>query len=150
MWAYCQHSDWRRSTCRNLRKDDDMYHSILIKTLADRLAEATAEWLHYKIRTEIWAYVPNEELDKMNSSKLIIRNSPCCWISFAADQSVIFILDKIITLKLQAFRYRKWCHVSQCISFRSGFPIIPNQNTSTLVKLIRLSSRLLPTCRQIA
>jgi len=43
--------------------DDDMYHSILVKTLSDRLAEATAEWLHYKVRKEIWGYAPNEPLN---------------------------------------------------------------------------------------
>jgi 5-methyltetrahydrofolate--homocysteine methyltransferase len=36
------------------RHDD--YNSILIKALADRLAEAHAEYLHYKIRTEFWGY----------------------------------------------------------------------------------------------
>lgn len=34
----------------------DDYNSILIKALADRLAEAHAEYLHYKIRTEFWGY----------------------------------------------------------------------------------------------
>ena len=42
-------------------KDD--YNSILVKALADRLAEAHAEWMHYKIRTEFWGYNSNEEFD---------------------------------------------------------------------------------------
>jgi 5-methyltetrahydrofolate--homocysteine methyltransferase len=41
----------------------DDYNSILLKALADRFAEACAEWLHRKVRTELWAYVNNETLD---------------------------------------------------------------------------------------
>lgn len=42
-------------------KDDD-YKEIMIKALADRLAEATAEYMHYKVRTEFWGYSTNEKL----------------------------------------------------------------------------------------
>jgi 5-methyltetrahydrofolate--homocysteine methyltransferase len=41
----------------------DDYRSILLKSLADRLAEACAEWLHRKVRTELWGYAPDEALD---------------------------------------------------------------------------------------
>ncbi len=41
----------------------DDYRAILLKALADRLAEAFAELLHEKIRKEIWGYVPDEQLD---------------------------------------------------------------------------------------
>ncbi len=43
-------------------KDHDDYNSILIKALADRLAEAFAELMHKKMRTEIWGYESSEEL----------------------------------------------------------------------------------------
>ena len=36
--------------------NSDDYSIILVKALADRLAEAFAEYLHYKVRTEYWAY----------------------------------------------------------------------------------------------
>jgi len=42
--------------------DNDDYNSILLKALADRLAEAFAEYLHHEVRTKIWAYSPNENL----------------------------------------------------------------------------------------
>jgi 5-methyltetrahydrofolate--homocysteine methyltransferase len=42
--------------------DHDDYNSILLKALADRLAEALAEYLHYKVRTDIWGYEPEETL----------------------------------------------------------------------------------------
>ena len=43
-------------------KDHDDYNSIMIKALADRLAEAFAEYLHEKVRTEYWGYAPEEKL----------------------------------------------------------------------------------------
>ncbi|MGB0274104.1 MAG: methionine synthase [Flavobacteriaceae bacterium] len=42
------------------RNDD--YNSIMVKALADRLAEAFAEYLHKQIRTTHWGYQPNETL----------------------------------------------------------------------------------------
>ena len=42
--------------------DHDHYHSIMIKSLADRLAESFAELLHLKVRTALWGYAPNEKL----------------------------------------------------------------------------------------
>ncbi|TAH42886.1 MAG: methionine synthase [Bacteroidetes bacterium] len=41
-------------------KDHDDYSAILLKALADRLAEAFAELLHEKVRKEIWGYAGNE------------------------------------------------------------------------------------------
>ncbi|WP_024770658.1 methionine synthase [Aquimarina macrocephali] len=42
--------------------DHDDYNSIMIKALADRLAEAFAEYLHKKVRKEDWGYANNESL----------------------------------------------------------------------------------------
>jgi 5-methyltetrahydrofolate--homocysteine methyltransferase len=42
----------------------DDYSSIMLKALADRLAEAFAEYLHEHVRKEQWAYASNELLDK--------------------------------------------------------------------------------------
>jgi len=43
-------------------KQDD-YNSIMIKALADRLAEAFAEYLHAHVRKETWGYAPQENLE---------------------------------------------------------------------------------------
>jgi 5-methyltetrahydrofolate--homocysteine methyltransferase len=40
----------------------DDYQAILLKALADRLAESLAEYLHRRVRTEFWGYVPDEQL----------------------------------------------------------------------------------------
>ena len=40
----------------------DDYSAILFKSLADRLAEAFAECLHHRVRTDLWGYAPSEAL----------------------------------------------------------------------------------------
>lgn len=45
-------------------KDQDIYQSILVKALADRLAEAFAERLHQRVRKEFWGYASEENLEK--------------------------------------------------------------------------------------
>jgi 5-methyltetrahydrofolate--homocysteine methyltransferase len=42
--------------------DHDDYSAIMLKALADRLAEAFAEVLHQRIRKDLWGYAPHEEL----------------------------------------------------------------------------------------
>ncbi|MFN3964004.1 MAG: methionine synthase [Silanimonas lenta] len=42
---------------------NDDYSAILLKALADRFAEAAAEWLHREVRTRLWGYAPDETLD---------------------------------------------------------------------------------------
>ena len=54
--------------CQRFERDHDDYNSIMVKALADRLAEAFAEWLHREVRT-VWGYGgderwSNEELIK--------------------------------------------------------------------------------------
>ena len=60
-------------------KDLDDYSSIMIKALADRLAEAFAEYLHKEVRTEHWGYGANEDLSNeelINESYKGIRPAP--------------------------------------------------------------------------
>jgi 5-methyltetrahydrofolate--homocysteine methyltransferase len=44
-----------------MAKHDD-YSAIMLKALADRLAEAFAELMHWRVRTDLWGYVTNEQL----------------------------------------------------------------------------------------
>jgi 5-methyltetrahydrofolate--homocysteine methyltransferase len=45
-----------------LARANDDYGSIMVKALADRIAEAFAEYLHERVRKEFWAYAPDEAL----------------------------------------------------------------------------------------
>jgi len=47
-------------------KQLDDYNSILVKALGDRLAEAFAEYLHLKVRKEIWGYASDENLSNQD------------------------------------------------------------------------------------
>lgn len=52
-------------------KDHDDYSSIMLKALADRLAEAFAELMHKKVRTEFWGYAKDE---KLSNEEIIKEN----------------------------------------------------------------------------
>jgi 5-methyltetrahydrofolate--homocysteine methyltransferase len=52
------------------KKNNDDYNAILVKALADRLAEAFAERMHQRVRKEFWAYEPDETL---TSEELILE-----------------------------------------------------------------------------
>ena len=43
-------------------RDQDDYNSIMLKAIADRLAEALTEYMHERVRKEIWGYAPDEQL----------------------------------------------------------------------------------------
>src|SRR3546814_18810028 len=42
--------------------DNDDYSSIMLKSIADRLAEGFAECLHARVRRDVWGYIPDEAL----------------------------------------------------------------------------------------
>ncbi len=54
---------------REFEADLDDYNSIMTKSLADRLAEAFAEYLHLKVRTEYWGYDKSESLENQELIK---------------------------------------------------------------------------------
>ncbi len=61
------------------RKKGDDYSSIMLKALADRFAEALAEYMHERVRKELWAYAPDEALsneDRIAEKYRGIRPAP--------------------------------------------------------------------------
>ncbi len=54
---------------RRFEKEGDDYNSIILKALADRLAEAFAEFMHEQVRREYWGYAPLEDF----SNRELIR-----------------------------------------------------------------------------
>ena len=51
----------------------DDYSYIMAEALADRLAEALAEWAHKRVRTQLWGYSPDEALDAADLLKVKYR-----------------------------------------------------------------------------
>jgi 5-methyltetrahydrofolate--homocysteine methyltransferase len=48
---------------KHFEEQHDDYNAILLKSLADRLAEAFAELMHFRVRKEFWGYNPDEEFN---------------------------------------------------------------------------------------
>ena len=63
-------------------KAHDDYNDILLKSLADRLAEASAEALHLRVRRELWGYAPEERLtNEQLIARKLSRHPPGAGIS---------------------------------------------------------------------
>ena len=78
-------------------KDDDVYRSILAKTLSDRLAEAAAEWVHAEVRRKYWGYAADENLSIKEMLKTQYSGiRPAVGYPSLPDQSIIFELDPIL------------------------------------------------------
>lgn len=60
MFAVC--ADGIEGRVAELEAAHDDYHAIMLKAIADRFAEATAEWLHERVRKEYWGYAASESL----------------------------------------------------------------------------------------
>ncbi|OQB31184.1 MAG: Methionine synthase [Bacteroidetes bacterium ADurb.Bin174] len=83
----------------------DVYKDLLVRMLADRLAEGTAEWLHYKIRTQYWGYAPDEPEDINEMFKVHYQGiRPAVGYPSLPDQSVIFDLDPLIQFNEMGIR----------------------------------------------
>lgn len=77
--------------------DDDPYQRMLAQTLADRLAEATAEKMHEDVRKRYWGYAPDEHL---TMNELLLEKyqgiRPAVGYPSLPDASMNFILNDLI------------------------------------------------------
>ena len=80
-------------------KGCDEYRQLLRQTIADRLAEATAERMHEEVRKTLWGYAPDEQLsiEEMFQEKYVGRR-PAVGYPSLPDQSLNFIIDEILDL----------------------------------------------------
>jgi len=76
---------------------DDPYKRLLVQTLADRLAEATAEVLHQYVRKQMWGYAPDEQLTVTQLHREEFQGiRPAVGYPSLPDQSVNFLLDDLL------------------------------------------------------
>lgn len=77
--------------------DGDDYHRLLAQTLADRLAEATAEMGHQEVRRRLWGYAPDEAFspEELFQEKYQGRR-PAVGYPSLPDQSLNFLLDRVL------------------------------------------------------
>jgi len=78
-------------------KEKDSYRQVLIQSLADRLVEASSEYLHQLVRKELWGYSADEScvISELYKGKYQgIR--PAVGYPSLPDQGIIFTLDKLL------------------------------------------------------
>ncbi|MDL2245886.1 methionine synthase, partial [Parabacteroides sp. OttesenSCG-928-J18] len=79
--------------------DGDTYNALLLQTVTDRLAEATAEYLHKKVRTEFWGYAPEESLPVEELFKAHYQGiRPAIGYPSLPDQGLNFTIDRLLDL----------------------------------------------------
>lgn len=80
------------------KKGDD-YNALLLKSVADRLAEAAAELLHLEVRKTYWAFSPDENLSLDDTIKAKYRSiRPAVGYPSMPNQADSFLLDEMIDL----------------------------------------------------
>lgn len=77
--------------------EDDPYRHLLTQTLADRLAEATAERMHEQVRKELWGFQPHENFSvKDLFAEKYEGRRPAVGYPSLPDQSLNFLLHQIV------------------------------------------------------
>ena len=80
-------------------EEGDTYNSMLLQTLTDRLAEATAEYLHEKVRQEYWGYSPDESYSLPDLFKVKYRGiRPAVGYPSLPDQLLNYTLDNLLDM----------------------------------------------------
>jgi len=78
---------------------DDPYRHLLAQTLADRLAEATAEMLHEHVRKSLWGYARDERLSVADMHAERFQGiRPAVGYPSLPDQSLNFVIDDLLHL----------------------------------------------------
>lgn len=84
----------------SFRNKGDDYNALLIKSLADRLAEATAEWLHLQVRKVYWGYSPDENFSPHELFKVpYVGIRPAIGYPSLPDQSLIFRVNSLLNVE---------------------------------------------------
>jgi 5-methyltetrahydrofolate--homocysteine methyltransferase len=75
-------------------RQGDEYKVLLLKSVLDRLAEATTEWLHARIRKEYWGFAPDEDITVNEMFTLKYQGiRPAVGYPSIPDQSINFLLN---------------------------------------------------------
>lgn len=78
-------------------KEGDDYNALLLKSVADRLAEAAAEYLHHEVRDKHWGFAANQEISMDDIFKAKYQSiRPAVGYPSMPNQADSFILNKLI------------------------------------------------------
>lgn len=91
--------DKLRSMLSEQDVQSDSYRHLLLQSLCDRLAEATSEWLHFRVRTELWGYSPDEPFDLASIRRGKYRGiRPAIGYPSLPDQMLMHSLNRVLDL----------------------------------------------------
>lgn len=89
----------------NLKNAGDTYRSLLMQAVGDRLAEATAEWVHREVRTRLWGYAPDEDLSLKDLARAAYRGiRPAVGYPSLPDQKLLFNVARMLDLNALGIR----------------------------------------------
>lgn len=78
----------------DLERQGDEYKVLVLKSVLDRLAEATTEWLHSEIRKNYWGFAPDEDMSVNDMFTLKYQGiRPAVGYPSIPDQSINFLLN---------------------------------------------------------
>ena len=84
---------------KSYENDGDIFNALLVKSLADRLVEAAAEWLHERVRKDFWGYAKDEKLSIEQMRRSCYQGiRPAVGYPSLPDQSVIFRINELVSL----------------------------------------------------
>ena len=83
-----------------LKVEGKQYDALMMQGLGDRLAEAASEWLHAKVRRELWGYAPNEDFAAKELFQAAFQGiRPAVGYPSLPDQRVIFKLATLLNIE---------------------------------------------------
>ncbi len=82
-----------------LKSRGEQYDALLMQSVGDRLVEAASEWLHERVRKELWGYAPTENLSIKEMYQAAYQGiRPAVGYPSLPEQSVIFPLDELLDM----------------------------------------------------
>lgn len=83
-----------------LKASGEQYLSLLMQSVGDRLVEAASEWLHAKVRRELWGYAPDENLTPREMFRAAYEGiRPAVGYPSLPDQRTIFQLSQLLDVE---------------------------------------------------
>ena len=121
----------------------DHYRAIMLKLLADRLAEALAEKLHYEIRTRHWGYAPDEPLDVRRMHKEQFRGiRPAAGYPACPDHSEKRVIFRVLHAEQIGIHLTESCAMYPAASVSGYYFAHPQSKYFHVGKISREQARL--------
>ena len=83
-----------------MKSGGDEYDALLMQSVGDRLVEAASEWLHERVRKELWGYAPEENISVKEMYQAAYQGiRPAVGYPSLPDQKAIFPLNEVLAME---------------------------------------------------